>query len=725
MPGALLLEGLDRAFGAVVFRAEEYRETMCMGRTHGVHAEPTTFGLKLAGWAFALDRDRERLARAIEGLRVGKLSGAVGTYAAAEPEVERVACERLGLEPAPSSTQILQRDRHAELLSALALLASSLDRFATEIRHLARTEVREVEEPFGRGQKGSSAMPHKRNPITAERICGIARVVRANALVGLENVALWHERDISHSSAERIVLPDSFLAVDYMLDRFAWLVEGLVVREERMGENLASSHGLYFSQRLLLALVESGLSRDDAYRLVQRNAMRAWDEGIDFRGLVDADAEIAGRVDLDAVFDPGAYTAHVDVVFERLRALVSTRREGARAEAVHLASGKVREIYALDDERLLLVASDRISTFDVILPTPIPDKGRVLTGMSAFWFARTREIVPNHLLELRDDGRSTVCRRLEMLPVELVVRGYLSGSGWVDYQASGSVCGHSLPPGLRESDRLPAPIVTPATKAEEGHDLNITEEQAAALCGAEAYAAARERRAPALRVRRGARGGAGNRPRRHEVRVRRRSRRRRHARRRGPHARLVSLLAGRLLQPRRPAAVVRQAVRARLLPRDGMGSHLPRPRDPRRRRGRHEGPLRRGVRAADGDPVRALSLRPEGGSVKATVLIRPKQGILDPQGEAVVEALQHLGFAVSRRPCRPARRRRPRHRGSGGGPRGARPDVARAAREPADRVVHDRAGGRRMRRVSPDDRLKPVAAPATGFSRSSGPSRTP
>jgi adenylosuccinate lyase len=191
--------------------------------------------------------------------------------------------------------------------------------------------VREVEEPFGRGQKGSSAMPHKRNPITAERICGIARVVRANAIVGLENVALWHERDISHSSAERVVIPDSFLAVDYMLDRFTWLVEGLVVREERMVENLASSHGLYFSQRLLLALVESGLSRDEAYRLVQRNAMRAWDEGIDFRGLVDADAEIAGRVDLDAVFDPGAYTVHVDVVFDRLRALVASLGEAARA----------------------------------------------------------------------------------------------------------------------------------------------------------------------------------------------------------------------------------------------------------------------------------------------------------------------------------------------------------------------------------------------------------
>jgi adenylosuccinate lyase len=316
--GEIVLAGIDQAFAAVVARAEEHRLTLCMGRTHGVHAEPTTFGLKLVGWAFALERDRARLARAFEGLRVGKLSGAVGTYSAADPEVERVACERLGLEPAPSSTQILQRDRHAEVLSALAGVASSLDRFATEIRHLARTEVREVEEPFGKGQKGSSAMPHKRNPITAERISGLARVVRANALVGYENVALWHERDISHSSAERVVLPDSFLAVDYMLGRFTWLVEGLVVRAERMRENLDASHGLYFSQRLLLALVESGLSRDDAYRSVQRHAMRAWDEGIDFPALVRADPGLAGRVDLDAVFDLTAYTTHVDAVFGRL-----------------------------------------------------------------------------------------------------------------------------------------------------------------------------------------------------------------------------------------------------------------------------------------------------------------------------------------------------------------------------------------------------------------------
>ena len=327
--GAVLMSGLERAFGAVVTRAEEHRPTLQIGRTHGIHAEPTTFGLKLAGWAFELDRNRARLERALEGMRVGKLSGAVGTYAATDPEVERIACERLGLEPAPSSTQILQRDRHAELLSALAVTAASLEKFALEIRHLARTEVSEVQEPFGRGQKGSSAMPHKQNPVVAERICGLARVVRAGATVGLENVALWHERDISHSSAERVVIPDAFLALDYMLDRFAWLIEGLVVRAERMRRNLESSHGLFFSQRLLLALVDSGLSRDEAYRRVQRHALRAWDEEQDFRELVGGDRELAGRVDLDAVFDLNAYTRHVDTVFERLRALV---RKG---ETVH------------------------------------------------------------------------------------------------------------------------------------------------------------------------------------------------------------------------------------------------------------------------------------------------------------------------------------------------------------------------------------------------------
>ncbi|MEX0673554.1 MAG: adenylosuccinate lyase [Gaiellaceae bacterium] len=319
--GRLLLDGVDRALEAVASRAAEHRDTLCIGRTHGVHAEPTTFGLKLAGWAFELDRNRRRLGRALAGLRVGKLSGAVGTYSAGDPEVERIACERLGLEPAPVSTQILQRDRHAALLTTLAVFASSLDKFALEIRHLARTEVREVEEPFGAGQKGSSAMPHKRNPVVAERICGLARVVRAAAVAGLENVALWHERDISHSSAERVIIPDAFLALDYMLDRFAWLVEGLRVFPERMRRNLDASHSLFFSQRVLLALVESGLSRGEAYRLVQGHAMRAWEEERDFGGLLRADEAVASRVDLDAVLDLSTYTRHVDTIFERLEAL--------------------------------------------------------------------------------------------------------------------------------------------------------------------------------------------------------------------------------------------------------------------------------------------------------------------------------------------------------------------------------------------------------------------
>ena len=330
--GELLLRGIDGALDAVVTRAEEHRETVTIGRTHGVHAEPTTFGLKLAVWAFELDRARTRLRTALEGMRVGKLSGAVGTYSATDPEVERIACERLGLEPAAASTQIIQRDRHAELLATLAVTAASLEKFALEIRHLARTEVREVEEPFGKGQKGSSAMPHKRNPVVAERVCGLARVVRGAAVVGMENVALWHERDISHSSAERVVIPDAFLALDYMLDRFSWLVEGLVVRPEQMRRNLEASHGLFFSQRLLLALVEGGLERAKAYELVQRHAMRAWEKEQDFAELVRADAEVAALLDpaaLDSVFDLGAYTRHVDVVFDRLHEL--TRRE----EPVH------------------------------------------------------------------------------------------------------------------------------------------------------------------------------------------------------------------------------------------------------------------------------------------------------------------------------------------------------------------------------------------------------
>ncbi len=323
--GTLIVRGIEHALVAVARRAEEHRQTICIGRSHGIHAEPTTFGWKLAGWAFELARTRERVERALESCRVGQLSGTVGTYAAIDPEVERIACERLELEPDQVSTQVISRDRHAELLSTLAICATSLDRFATEIRHLARTEVREVEEPFTAGMKGSSAMPHKRNPKIAERISGLARVVRAASVVGLENMPLWHERDISHSSAERIVIPDAFLALDYMLDRFTWIIDGLVVHPERMERNLWSSHGLFFSHRLLLALVEGGLERTDAYRLVQRNAMRAWDEELEFPDLVHADSEITARLDdaaLAEVFDLARTISHLDRTFDRLRRLV-------------------------------------------------------------------------------------------------------------------------------------------------------------------------------------------------------------------------------------------------------------------------------------------------------------------------------------------------------------------------------------------------------------------
>jgi adenylosuccinate lyase len=329
----LLFEGIEKAFSAVARRAQEHRETVMVGRTHGVHAEPITFGAKLVGWAFELERVSDRLDRALAAMSVGKLSGAVGVYGGGEPEMERVACEWLGLMPEPAATQVVPRDRHAELLSALALAATSLERFATEIRHLARTEIGEVQEPFSEGQKGSSAMPHKRNPVVAERLCGLARVVRSHATVGLENVPLWHERDISHSSAERIVVPDAFLALDYMLDRFGWLVESLVVDAARMRRNLEASHGLVFSARVLDALVASGLARDDAYRLVQRHALQAWEEEADFRALIESDREITERLGPDGIaeaFDLDASLRHVDILFERL-AVLARNEELVRA----------------------------------------------------------------------------------------------------------------------------------------------------------------------------------------------------------------------------------------------------------------------------------------------------------------------------------------------------------------------------------------------------------
>jgi adenylosuccinate lyase len=338
----VLLRRLEGLLALVVRRAIEHRDTICVGRTHGVHAEPTTFGHKLALWAFELDRDRERLRRAREAVSVGKLSGVVGTYSQIDPRVEEFVCGALGLRPAEAASQVIQRDVHAEFVWALSIIAATLEKIATEVRHLARTEIREVEEQFGRGQKGSSAMPHKRNPILSERICGLARVVRSGLQPMLEDVALWHERDISHSSVERIVLPDRSIAVDYLLSLGERVVGGMRVFPDRMRANLESTGGLVFSQGVLLALVDRGLSRDEAYDLVQRAAAEAWDEGTSFRdGALWAGIE--GRVamtreEFDALFDPEPFVRGLDGVFARLEKLEVSEEAGAAAAAASPAS---------------------------------------------------------------------------------------------------------------------------------------------------------------------------------------------------------------------------------------------------------------------------------------------------------------------------------------------------------------------------------------------------
>ena len=313
--GGIIVQGARAYRDALVARAREFAETLCVGRTHGVHAEPTTFGLRLASFAFEADRNLERLESAFEQVAVGKLSGAVGTYASVPPSVEARVMGTLGLQPEDVSTQVVPRDRHAVVLARIAIAGAGLERFATEIRNLQRTEVREVEEPFGAGQKGSSAMPHKRNPILAERLCGLSRVLRGYSQVGMENIALWHERDISHSGAERVVIPDATIGLDYMQHVATRIVNGMTVHTDRMRENIELTHGALFSQRALTALVEAGMSRDDAYRVVQESAQRAWDEGIDFRELI---ADQAPQLDLDRVFDYGAYLRYVPEVMARL-----------------------------------------------------------------------------------------------------------------------------------------------------------------------------------------------------------------------------------------------------------------------------------------------------------------------------------------------------------------------------------------------------------------------
>jgi len=324
----VILKDLDALSDAIRDRAIEHRRTPMIGRTHGVHAEPMTFGLKLALWYAQAQRDIERVRRARTAVNVGKLSGAVGTFAHLPPSIEEEVCRRLQLEPAKVSSQVIQRDRHAELISALAIAAASLETFALEIRGLQKTEIGEVEEPFAKGQKGSSAMPHKRNPIGCEQICGLARLLRANAHASLENVALWHERDISHSSVERVILPDSFIALDHMLRRFTKIVRGMIVHPERMRENLNRSRGVVFSGTVLLELARKGVSREHAYEWVQRNAMRAFDDGREFKTLLLADPDVGGVLtpaDIERAFDVDEQLKYVDQIFDRVFQTVSAR----------------------------------------------------------------------------------------------------------------------------------------------------------------------------------------------------------------------------------------------------------------------------------------------------------------------------------------------------------------------------------------------------------------
>jgi adenylosuccinate lyase len=317
----LIVRGLEQLADAVRQRAEEHRHTAMIGRTHGIHAEPMTFGLKLALWYDQLQRDLERVRRVRSVVSVGKISGAVGTFAHMPPSIEAAVCRRLGLESAPVSSQVIQRDRHAELMTTLAICAASLETFALEIRGLQKTEIGEVEEPFAKGQKGSSAMPHKRNPIGCEQICGLARLVRGNAMAALENVALWHERDISHSSVERVILPDSFIALDHMLRRFTRIVKGMVVYPDRMRENLARSRGVVFSGQILLELAARGISREQAYSWVQRNAMRSFEEQRPFKELLLADPDVMAvlsAADVENAFDLHVQLRHVDEVINRV-----------------------------------------------------------------------------------------------------------------------------------------------------------------------------------------------------------------------------------------------------------------------------------------------------------------------------------------------------------------------------------------------------------------------
>jgi len=480
----IILEALEKLLKLLQEKALAYKDTVMIGRTHGVHAEPITLGLKFALWYCELQRARQRLERAKEVISVGRLSGAVGTYAHIDPYVEAYVCRKLGLKPAKISTQVLQRDRHAEYLNALAVTAASLEKFAVEIRHLQRTEVLEVEESFAQGQKGSSAMPHKRNPITCERLTGLARVVRGNALAALENIALWHERDISHSSVERIIIPDSTTLLHYMIVKFTEILQGLQVYPARMEKNLQLTKGLIFSQRLLLALVEKGLLREEAYALVQRLALQAWPEG-DFRDLVKGDPEIGSYLsaaEIDALFDYRPYLENVDYIFwkaglsdppvakweqkARVR-LVSPKRSGEKRELVY--EGKAKKVYKTSDPDLYLVEfKDQATAFDGMKKEEIPGKGRLNNLISAYLFALLECAgVATHFVSLVSETEMLV-RAVEVLPLEVIVRNLVAGS-------------MAKRLGMPEGRELSRPLVSFCYKSDQLHDPLLTEEEIIAL----------------------------------------------------------------------------------------------------------------------------------------------------------------------------------------------------------------------------------------------------
>lgn len=334
--GEIILQDCESLLGVIRKRAIEHKETVMIGRSHGIHAEPITFGLKLVVWYDEMRRNRERFERAVENISFGQLSGAVGTFATVSPQIEAYVCKKLNLKPAPSSTQIIQRDRYAEYFTTLAIMASSVEKMALEIRNLQRTEILEVEEYFSKGQKGSSAMPHKRNPIGSENLCGLARIMRSNAMAALENIPLWHERDISHSSVERIIAPDSTILMDYMLNRATGIIEKLVVYPKRMKENMAILKGLIFSQQILLSLVESGVTREDAYRMVQTQAMRVWEERMDFKELIMEDGDICTYLNkrkIEEIFDVKRYLRYNETVFNRVFELKKNSNNSLRATA--------------------------------------------------------------------------------------------------------------------------------------------------------------------------------------------------------------------------------------------------------------------------------------------------------------------------------------------------------------------------------------------------------